>query len=87
MVTSRLLAINNEGQKYIYEGHNIRDFGQLLNSLSPHLWHLTLEQEIGIKTSTLNPCLSPIIKYAYKKICCQHIYIFIYIYTYIYIYI
>ena len=70
----------NKGQKYMHSGYTIRDFRKLLSSLYLQLRHLTTMKKL-IK----NPCLSSLMKYANKKICCHNThYIYIYIYTYIY---
>ena len=84
------LWCHNEDQKYQYSYYNIRDFRQLVNSLYPQLWQLTKEHEkANKKSSTSNPFLSSLIKYAYNTHTHTHthIYIYIYIYTHIYIYI
>ena len=61
---------------------NIRDFGQLINSLHRHLWHLTHEKEKVNKKLNSYFCLSSLIKYANKNIWCLNtIYIYIYIYV------
>ena len=45
VVSRALSTMTNDGRKYIYSGRNIRDFGQLLTSLHPNLWHVTRERE------------------------------------------
>ena len=68
-------TMNNESRNYMNSGRNIRDFGQLLTSLYPHLQHLIREQ----KYSTPNPCLSSFIRNANKKCIVPPHYIYIYI--------
>ena len=74
------------GWKKIFSGCNIRDFGQLLNSLHPQLWHLLYKHEKA--TEKLNCKLLSVI---FKKIYLQYVYVYTHththIYTYIYIYI